>query len=124
MIPQRNSKDPFSVFPVLEHALRTEGFFKVRGVNINHGDLEDFMFAQAAVQDFKGEAVTASDGRDRLRIFVELRRGAIAAEVSRDLTHALKQKFEQTCDIEILGTGTLAREFEGSVKAPRFVDRR
>jgi hypothetical protein len=38
--------------------------------------------------------------------------------------NALKQKFEQTCVVEILETGTLAREFEKSVKAPRFIDRR
>jgi phenylacetate-CoA ligase len=122
--PQPRSQDPFSVFPILEHALRTEGFFKVRGVNINHGDLEDFMFAQGAVQDFKGEALTAADGQDRLQLFVELRRGADPDTVVRDLIQALKQKFEQTCVVTVLATGTLAQEFEKSVKAPRFVDRR
>jgi phenylacetate-CoA ligase len=119
-----NSNDPFSVFPILEHALRTEGFFKVRGVNINHGDLEDFMFAQAAIQDFKGEAITAPDGQDRLVIFIELRRGVDPNLAIDDLTNAFKYKFEQTCAVEVLETGTLAREFEKSVKAPRFIDRR
>ena len=109
---------------ILEHALRTEGFFKVRGVNINHGDLEDFMFAQTAIQDFKGEAVTAADGQDRLLLFIEVRRGANPGLVVEELVNALKQKFEQTCVVEILETGTLAREFEKSVKAPRFIDRR
>jgi phenylacetate-CoA ligase len=124
MQPQQPSNDPFSVFPILEHALRTEGFFKVRGVNINHGDLEDFMFAQAAIQDFKGEAVTGADGQDRLLLFIEVRRGADPTSVVEDLINALKRKFEQTCAVEILETGTLAREFEKSVKAPRFIDRR
>lgn len=124
MKPQQASNDPFSVFPILEHALRTEGFFKVRGVNINHGDLEDFMFAQTAIQDFKGEAVTAADGQDRLLLFIEVRRGANPRLVVEELVNALKQKFEQTCAVEILETGTLAREFEKSVKAPRFIDRR
>jgi phenylacetate-CoA ligase len=122
--PQKKSGDPFSVFPILEHALRTEGFFKIRGVNINHGDLEDFMFGQGAVQDFKGEAVTASDGQDHLRLLVELRRGADAFAVTRALADAVKLKFEQACQIEILAAGTLAQEFEKSVKAPRFVDKR
>ena len=122
--PQRKSKDPFSVFPILEHALRTEGFFKIRGVNINHGDLEDFMFAQAAVQDFKGEAVTAADGQDRLCLMVELRRGADAGAVTAELVAAVKRKFEQTCEIVILAAGTIATEFEKSVKAPRFTDKR
>jgi phenylacetate-CoA ligase len=124
LTPQRKGKDPFSVFPILEHALRTEGFFKIRGVNINHGDLEDFMFQQGAVQDFKGEAVTAPDGQDRLRLLVELRRGADAGETQRALVAAVKQKFEQTCEVEVLAAGTLAQEFEKSVKAPRFVDKR
>ena len=122
--PQKKSKDPYSVFPILEHALRTEGFFKIRGINLNHGDLEDFMFQQAAVQDFKGEAVTAPDGQDRLRLVVELRRGADAGESTRALIAAVKTKFEQTCEVEILAAGTLAQEFEKSVKAPRFVDKR
>ncbi len=124
LAPQRKSRDPFSVFPILEHALRTEGFFKIRGVNINHGDLEDFMFQQGAVQDFKGEAVTAADGQDRLRLLVELRRGTDPADLARALAAAVKLKFEQTCEVEILAAGALAQEFEKSVKAPRFVDKR
>ena len=34
---------PFSVFPRIRHTHRTTGFFKVRGVNINHAELEDFV---------------------------------------------------------------------------------
>jgi phenylacetate-CoA ligase len=124
LAPQKKTRDPFSVFPALEHALRTEGFFKIRGVNINHGDLEDFMFAQAAVQDFKGEAVTGADGQDRLRLLVELRRGADRGTATADLVAAVKRKFEQTCEVVVLAAGTLAQEFEKSVKAPRFVDKR
>jgi len=124
MAPQRKTKDPFSIFPTLEHALRTEGFFKIRGVNVNHGDLEDFMFAQTAIQDFKGEARTAADGQDRLHLLVELRRGTDAAAASRDLVAAVKRKFEQTCEVEVLAAGTIAQEFERAVKAPRFVDKR
>jgi hypothetical protein len=35
-----------------------------------------------------------------------------------------KMKFEVTPMVVVLGAGTLAREFESSVKAPRFVDAR
>ena len=49
---------PLSVFPVVRHAHRTVGFFKVRGVNINHQEYEDFIFAMADVIDFKAELVT------------------------------------------------------------------
>jgi phenylacetate-CoA ligase len=123
MRSQKRTDDPFSVFPLLKHALRTEGFFKIRGVNINHGDLEDFMFAQRAVTDFKAEAVTRQD-LDHLRLVVEIARGADRARVAADLVAAIKLKFEIAADIEIMEPGTLAQEFEKSVKAPRFIDRR
>jgi phenylacetate-CoA ligase len=121
---QRRTDDPFSVFPVLTHELRTEGFFKVRGVNVNHGDLEDFLFAQPAISDFRGEVVSSAAGLDVLRLCVEIRRGGDAAAVTRTLSEAVKARFELTPEVEVLETGTLAREFEKSVKAPRFVDRR
>src|SRR5438067_6073449 len=38
---------PYSVFPRIKHAHRTSGFFKVRGINLSHQDLEDFMFRHA-----------------------------------------------------------------------------
>jgi phenylacetate-CoA ligase len=121
---QPRTDDPFSVFPVLRHALRTEGFFKVRGVNLNHGDLEDFLFGLPAITDFRAEAVTTPDGTDALRLLVEVRRGAEPEPVTRELAAAVRARFELTPAVEVLETGTLAREFEKSVKAPRFVDRR
>jgi phenylacetate-CoA ligase len=120
---QPQTADPFSVFPLLTHALRTEGFFKVRGVNLNHADLEDFMFAQPAITDFRAEAVSTA-GVDALRLFIEVRHGSEAAAVAKSLAMAVKSRFELTPDIEVLPIGTLAAEFEKSVKAPRFVDRR
>ena len=123
LTPQPPSDDPFCVFPILHHALRTEGFFKVRGVNINHGDLEDFMFTQAAVSDFRAEVVNTGD-LDVLRLLVELRRGIDGREVAEALAGRVKRVFEITPEIEVLATGTLAREFEKAVKAPRFLDKR
>lgn len=120
---QPQTADPFSVFPVLHHALRTEGFFKVRGININHGDLEDFMFTRAAITDFRAEVVTTS-GLDALRLLVEVKRGVDAPAAARALSAEMKTKFELTPEVEVLETGTIARQFEQSVKAPRFVDRR
>lgn len=120
---QEPSDDPFSVFPLLDHALRTEGFFKVRGVNLNHGDLEDFLFAQPAVTDFRAEAVSTG-GLDGLVLYVEFGRGLDAIATAATLAEAVKARFELKPVIEVLETGTLAREFEKSVKAPRFADRR
>lgn len=114
---------PFSVFPLLRHANRTTGFFKVRGVNINHSEFEDMMFAEPEVNDFKCEIVSAGD-LDQLRVSFEAKRGADAAALSAALSARIKKMFEVTPDLVILEAGTLAREFEGAVKAPRFVDRR
>lgn len=115
---------PYSVFPVIRHAHRTAGFFKVRGVNLNHQEFEDFLFENRRVNDFKAELVTGEDGLDLLRLSIELRRGADADETARDVARATKATFEVTPRVEILATGALAAEFEASVKAPRFLDRR
>jgi len=120
--PEPNA-DPFSVFPVLKHAHRTSGFFKFRGVNVNHTELEDFMFRQAGVLDFRAELVTRQD-REVLRLLIEVVRGADAAATRATLTAAVKNTFEVMPEVEVLALGTLAREFESSVKAPRFIDRR
>ena len=120
--PEPNG-DPFSVFPVLKHAHRTSGFFKIRGVNVNHTELEDFMFRQPGVLDFRAELVTRDD-REVFRLLIEVVRGADATATATALTAATKRVFEVTPEVEVLALGTLAREFEASVKAPRFVDRR
>ena len=66
---------PFAVFPVLRHAQRTTGFFKIRGININHCEFEDLMFRLAPINDFKCEALTL-DALDVLRVCVEIKRDA------------------------------------------------
>jgi phenylacetate-CoA ligase len=118
------TKGPFGVFPVLRHAHRTAGFFKVRGVNINHQEFEDFVFADVRVNDFKLEVATAETGLDALVLSIELRRGAEAASAARDIAARTKATFEVLPDVRVLEVGALAKEFESSVKAPRFVDRR
>ena len=114
---------PFSVFPRIKHAQRTAGFFKIRGINLGHQDLEDFMFRHVEIGDFRAEALNEGDN-DILRLSIEVRRGANADEVSRRLAVQVKEKFELAPQLVVLETGTLAREFEANVKAARFVDRR
>ena len=75
MIPAEGGDKPWSLFPMMRHARRTVGFFKVRGVNINHNELEDLMFYNAAVTDFKAEVDQSDRGLDVLRLLVEPRRG-------------------------------------------------
>jgi phenylacetate-CoA ligase len=113
---------PFSVFPVIRHAHRTAGFFKVRGVNVNHQEFEDFVFADARINDFKLELASSASGLEVLILSVELRRGADAA--AGEIAARTKATFEVAPEVRVLEPGTLAKEFESSVKAPRFVDRR
>lgn len=113
----------YAVFPIIKHAHRTAGFFKVRGVNMNHQEFEDFMFENAAVNDFKAE-VLETGGNDELRLSVEARREANEDDLREKLISETKATFEVTPTIEFLEVGTIAKEFETSVKAPRFVDKR
>jgi phenylacetate-CoA ligase len=119
----REGKGPFAVFPRLKHAHRTAGFFKVRGVNIGHQDLEDFMFRHDEIGDFRAEAVN-ENLLDMLRVSIEVRRGGDARSVAKRIETLIKEKFELTPQVVVLETGTLAKEFEANVKAARFVDRR
>lgn len=118
-----DSEGRFSVFPRLKHAHRTAGFFKIRGVNLGHQDLEDFMFRHLEVGDFRAEAVNEG-GNDILRVCIEIKKGVEAAPVTQTLVERIKEKFELVPHIVVLETGTLAKEFEANVKAARFVDKR
>ena len=114
---------PFSVFPRIKHAHRTAGFFKVRGINIGHQDLEDFMFRHVEIGDFRAEVLNEG-GNDILRLSIEIRRGADRESFANALSGKIKAAFELAPQVVVLETGTLAREFEANVKAVRFVDRR
>jgi len=114
---------PFSVFPRVKHAHRTTGFFKVRGVNLGHQDLEDFIFRHQEIGDFRAEAINEG-GLDALRLSIEIRKGIDPQALAATLIRETKEKFELQPEIVVLETGTLAREFEANIKAARFVDRR
>src|SRR5262245_40531581 len=118
-----DGKGPFSVFPRIKHAHRTAGFFKVRGVNLGHQDLEDFIFRYQEIGDFRAEAMNEG-GLDFLKLSLEVRRGASIEEMTRRLTAEVKEKFELQPQVVVLESGTLAKEFEANIKAARFVDRR
>ena len=111
-------KNPWSVFPLLKHTRRTIGFFKVRGVNINHADLEDALFRDPDVVDFRAEVVNEGDN-DVLRLFVESRSGQAA-----NVADAVRKAFQIAPEVTLLAGGTIAREFEAAVKPPRLVDKR
>jgi phenylacetate-CoA ligase len=116
--PSAGGKHPWSIFPVMRHARRTVGFFKVRGVNINHAELEDAMFRDAAVVDFRAEVTNVGDN-DVLHLHVETRTGGPEA-----IAEMIRKTFQLTPQVTLLPRGTIAKEFEANVKAPRFVDKR
>ena len=121
---ERGATDgPLSVFPIIRHAHRTVGFFKVRGVNINHQELEDFLFDFPDLVDFKAVLTTSSD-IETLTISIEVLHSGNPEALSAQIAQRMKNKFEVSPAVEVLARGTLAKEFENSVKAPRFVDRR
>lgn len=114
---------PYGVFPLIRHAHRTAGFFKVRGVNINHSEFEDLMFQQPAVAEFLLEAANAG-GSDILRLKLELSGGTDPAGEPARLAELVKTTFEVTPEVELLERGTIARAFEQTIKANRFSDTR
>jgi phenylacetate-CoA ligase len=114
---------PYSVFPRVKHAHRTTGFFKVRGVNLGHQDLEDFIFRHQDIGDFRAEAMNEGD-LDFLKLSIEVRKGVDADAITKRIATQIKEKFELQPEVVVLETGTLAREFEANIKAARFVDRR
>jgi phenylacetate-CoA ligase len=116
--PAPGGGHPWSVFPVMRHARRTVGFFKVRGVNINHADLEDAMFRDPAVVDFRAE-VYNQGANDVLHLHVETRTGG-----GERIVDMMRRTFQVTPEVTLLARGTIAKEFEANVKAPRFVDKR
>lgn len=114
---------PLSVFPVIRHAHRTVGFFKFRGVNINHQEFEDFLFAYEELIDFKAELVTRDDA-ELFEVSIEVAAGCDPQRLSGRIARDTRDRFQVTPDLAVLARGTLAREFESALKAPRFADRR
>src|SRR5262249_53261929 len=107
----------------MKHAHGAAGFCKVRGLNLGHQDLEDFMFRQAEIGDFRAEVLNEG-GNDLLRLSIEIRRGADREAFAKALTGRVKETFELAPQVVVLETGTLARDFEANVRAARLVDRR
>ena len=113
------------LFPMIKHASRTTGFFKIRGVNVNHAEFEDLLFRQPQVNDFQAVLLTEEgSGREQIKLLLEFKREADSAHASAEIAAQVKRTFEVAPLVEVLPLGTLAAEFERSIKAPRFVDRR
>jgi phenylacetate-CoA ligase len=113
------------LFPIIKHANRTTGFFKIRGVNINHAEFEDMMFRNADILDFQAALETeAKTDRESLRVLIEIKGSCEPDTVRAAVAQKVKSTFEISPVVQVLERGSLAAEFERSLKAPRFVDRR
>ena len=125
-VPRSKGSGKFAeLFPMIRHANRTTGFFKIRGVNVNHAEFEDFIFRIPEVLDFQAVLVTdeASD-REGLKVLLELKGVVQETQFCAGLASQIKSTFEVTPSVDVLPRGALASEFERAMKAPRFVDRR
>jgi phenylacetate-CoA ligase len=118
MSAEGKGKGPWSVFPMLKHERRTVGFFKVRGVNINHSELEDALFRDPDVVDFRAEVYNQGDN-DVLHLHVEKRAGTREGTVE-----LVRRTFQIAPEVTLLARGQIAKDFEAAVKPPRFVDKR
>ena len=112
------------LFPMIQHAARTTGYFKIRGVNINHSEFEDFMFRNQDINDFQAMLETGDGDLENMRVKIEIKRGANEATVAEIVNADIKRVFEVSTMVEVQELGTLAKVFESSIKAPRFVDER
>ena len=114
---------PLSIYPMIRHAARTSGFFKVRGINVNHADFEDFMHRRLNITDFKVE-VEETDTLDLMRVSIEVSSTAEADEAASSLQQDIRKIFQLSPEIVILDVGTLEKELQAQVKQQRFVDKR
>jgi phenylacetate-CoA ligase len=126
LVPHSSGSGPYAdLFPMIRHANRTTGFFKVRGVNVNHTEFEDLMFRNAEVLDFQAVLETEEKtGREGLRVLIEVKAACDTETARLQVAEAVKRTFDFSPQVQVLQRGTLANEFERSLKAPRFVDRR
>jgi phenylacetate-CoA ligase len=108
-----------ALHPRLVHCGRTLGFFKVKGVNLNHAEVEDGLYQIRALVDFR-VSVTREE-----RLLVELEGSEPRrAELKAAVEALFLARFGLSCDVTFVERGAIAQSFEGQIKAQRFVDRR
>lgn len=113
----------FARFPLLKLAGRTTGFFKIKGVNINHKDLEELLLRLPGVADYYAAARLDGDA-DALQLRVELYAGVQPAGAVTALMEAVGRTFGLQPRVEVVPTGTIVRQLASAVKQHRVVDER
>jgi len=105
--------------PRMIHSGRTLSFFKVKGVNLNHAEVEDALYSVEALEDF---CVAVLEG-ERLRVEVEAAKGTDGA-VRAAVDDIFRVRFGLRAEVSVVERGTIARSVENQLKAQRFVDHR
>ena len=123
MRSKRRQDGPFDVFPLIQHAHRTAGFVKVRGVNVGFTELEDLLFGSEDVSDFRCEVVWEND-RDELDVHLELNPGADSTVIGKRIAELVYRTFGLQPRIRQVARGEIAKTFEGDFKPARVQDLR
>jgi phenylacetate-CoA ligase len=77
------------------------------------------MFRLPEVVDFRAEVYNAATGNDVLHLHVETRN-----QKADGVIEAVRKTFQVAPEVTLLPRGSIAKEFEANVKAPRFIDKR
>jgi phenylacetate-CoA ligase len=115
----RGCECPAAAHPRLIHSGRTASFFKVKGVNVNHNEVEDALYAVPGILDFR--VTLTSD--ERLAVDLECVE-AEADRVRRAVGALFVDRFGLRADVTLVERGVIASAVEGQLKAQRFVDAR
>lgn len=113
----------YAMFPRLKLTDGTVGFIKVRGVNINHSELQDKLLTLPAVADYMVTVVTEGT-LDRLGIEIEIRDASEPQVVADVVLREIGATFEVRPEVTLLARGTIAARLEGEVKQVRVRDLR
>lgn len=100
---------------------RYDDMIRVKGVNLWTHELDAHILACPGVDEFNAMVEIDERGKERVRISVEIRAEAQAADVAQRLAAGIKADFHVLMDVEIVPAGTV-RRFE--LKQKRWIDER
>ena len=116
-------RNAYGHLPVLRLAGRTTGFFKLRGVNINHVELEDLLLATREIADYR--VVATLDGhREVLRIEVEPEASVNVGDTLKAVAGSIERAFGLSPEVLPVPAGLIAKELQAQVKQTRVFDHR
>ncbi|MBI3950605.1 MAG: AMP-binding protein [Acidobacteria bacterium] len=114
-------RSPYRHLPMLRMAGRTTGFFKIRGVNINHSELQDFLLLMPEIKDYLVIA-DRRDEKESLIIEVEVGPDVAPEAITEGLCAEIARRFEISAEIQVVPQGTIVCKLEKNVKQERFIE--